>query len=46
MSFDPAAIDEGVAFAVTGLRGEHAVKVENGVVYVESGARGLAIIVR
>lgn len=46
MSFDPAAIDEGVAFAVTGLRGEHAVKVENGVVYVESGARGLAIFVR
>ena len=46
MSFDPAAIDEGVAFAVTGLRGEHAVKVENGVVYVESGARGLAIIFR
>ena len=46
MSFDTAAIDEGVAFAVTGLKGEHAVKVENGVVYVESGARGLAIFVR
>ncbi len=46
MALNPAAIDEGATFNVTGLKGEHSVKVENGVVYVESGARGLAIFVR
>lgn len=46
MTFARAVIDEDVTFNVTGLKGEHAVRVEDGVIYVDGGARGFTIIFR